>query len=93
MSTSSSSEPEQPEQPGQPGQPDLPDLPETLDTSGAYPRLTAEQIMLLSRYGDRRAWTGASSCSAKATATVACSSCWTGESGSSRRTTPTGSCG
>ncbi len=35
MSTSSSSEHE------------LPDLPETPDTTGAYPRLTDEQIMLL----------------------------------------------
>ena len=32
----------------------LPDLPETPDTTGAYPRLTDEQIMLLSRYGERR---------------------------------------
>ena len=42
MSTSSSSESE------------LPDLPETPDTSGAYPRLTDDQIMLLSRYGVRK---------------------------------------
>ncbi len=42
MPTSSSSEPE------------LPDLPETPDTTGAYPRLTDEQIMLLSRYGERK---------------------------------------
>ena len=31
------------------------DLPETPDTTGAYPRLTDEQIMLLSRYGDAEA--------------------------------------
>ncbi|MCW2826377.1 MAG: cyclic nucleotide-regulated FAD-dependent pyridine nucleotide-disulfide oxidoreductase, partial [Aeromicrobium sp.] len=42
MSTSSSSELESP------------DLPETPDTTGAYPRLTAEQTMLLSRYGERK---------------------------------------
>src|SRR6476619_6485566 len=42
MSTSNSSEP------------DLPDLPETPDTTGAYPRLTDERIMLLSRYGERK---------------------------------------
>ena len=42
MPTSSSSEP------------DLPDLPETPDTDGAYPRLTDEQILQLSRYGERR---------------------------------------
>jgi thioredoxin reductase (NADPH) len=41
MPTSSSSDPE------------LPDLPETPDT-GAYPRLTDEQVMLLSGYGERR---------------------------------------
>lgn len=41
MPTSSSSELE------------LPDLPETPDTVGAYPRLTDEQIMFLSRYGER----------------------------------------
>jgi thioredoxin reductase (NADPH) len=41
MSTSSSSEP------------DLQDLPETPD-NGAYPRLTDDQVMLLSRYGERR---------------------------------------
>jgi thioredoxin reductase (NADPH) len=33
---------------------DLPDLPETPDTTGAYPRLTDEQIMVLTRYGERR---------------------------------------
>jgi thioredoxin reductase (NADPH) len=33
---------------------DLTDLPETPDTTGAYPRLTDEQIMLLSRYGERK---------------------------------------
>jgi thioredoxin reductase (NADPH) len=33
---------------------DLPDLPETPDTTGAYPRLTDEQIMLLSRYGESK---------------------------------------
>ena len=32
----------------------LPDLPETPDTTGVYPRLTADQIMLLSRYGERK---------------------------------------
>ncbi|KQU66534.1 FAD-dependent oxidoreductase [Phycicoccus sp. Root101] len=48
MPTSSSSELE------------LPDLPETPDTSGVYPRLTAEQIMLLSRYGERKQLTKAS---------------------------------
>lgn len=42
MSTSSSSELE------------LADLPETPDTSGAYPRLTDAQIMLLSQYGERK---------------------------------------
>lgn len=42
MRTSSSSEDE------------LPDLPETPDTAGAYPRLTDEQILLLSRHGERR---------------------------------------
>ena len=42
MPTSSSSELE------------FPDLPETPDTTGAYPRLTDEQIMLLSRYGERK---------------------------------------
>lgn len=41
MPTSSSSEPE------------VPDLPETPDTTGAYPRLTEEQILFLSRYGRR----------------------------------------
>jgi thioredoxin reductase (NADPH) len=41
MSTTSSSEPEPR------------DLPETPDTTGAYPRLTDEQILLLSRYGER----------------------------------------
>ena len=30
------------------------DQPETPDISGAYPRLTDEQLMTLSRYGDRR---------------------------------------
>jgi thioredoxin reductase (NADPH) len=33
---------------------DLPDLPETPDSTGAYPRLTDEHIMLLTRYGERR---------------------------------------
>jgi thioredoxin reductase (NADPH) len=33
---------------------DLPDRPETPDTTGAYPRLTDPQIMLLSRYGERK---------------------------------------
>ena len=33
---------------------EFPDLPETPDTTGAYPRLTDEQIMLLSRYGERK---------------------------------------
>ncbi len=42
MPTSSSSELERP------------DLPETPDTSGAYPRLSDEQIMLLSQYGERK---------------------------------------
>ncbi|GAB3789137.1 FAD-dependent oxidoreductase [Nocardioides ungokensis] len=42
MSTSSSSELE------------VADLPETPDTTGAYPRLSDEQIMLLSRYGERK---------------------------------------
>lgn len=42
MPTSSSSEPE------------LPDLPETPDTNGAYPRLSDEQITLLSRHGERK---------------------------------------
>lgn len=30
------------------------DLPETPDTTGAYPRLTDSQVMLLSRHGERR---------------------------------------
>src|SRR6185312_2639100 len=30
------------------------DDPETSDVSGAYPRLTDEQLLTLSRYGDRR---------------------------------------
>ncbi|ANP72201.1 FAD-dependent oxidoreductase [Cryobacterium arcticum] len=30
------------------------DLPETPDTTGAYPRLTDEQVMLLSQYGERK---------------------------------------
>jgi thioredoxin reductase (NADPH) len=42
MPTNSSSEPE------------LADLPETPDATGAYPRLTDEQIMVLSRYGERK---------------------------------------
>jgi thioredoxin reductase (NADPH) len=42
MPTSSSSEP------------DLRDLPETPDTTGAYPRLTDEHILLLSRHGERK---------------------------------------
>jgi len=42
MSTSSSSELE------------LADLPETPDTTGAYPRLSDEQIMQLSQYGERK---------------------------------------
>jgi thioredoxin reductase (NADPH) len=33
---------------------DLPERPETPDVAGAYPRLTEEQIMLLSRYGMRK---------------------------------------
>jgi thioredoxin reductase (NADPH) len=33
----------------------LADLPETPDTTGAYPRLSDEQIMLLSQYGKRTA--------------------------------------
>jgi thioredoxin reductase (NADPH) len=45
MSTSSSSELE------------LESLPETPDTTGAYPRLTDEQIMLLSQYGERKTLT------------------------------------
>lgn len=32
----------------------LPERPETPDATGAYPRLTDEQIMLLSRFGTRR---------------------------------------
>jgi thioredoxin reductase (NADPH) len=35
----------------------LADLPETPDTTGAYPRLSDEQIMLLSQYGRRTALT------------------------------------
>lgn len=42
MSTSSSSEV------------GLVDLPETPDTTGAYPRLSDEQVMLLSQYGERK---------------------------------------
>ena len=34
---------------------ELADLPETPDTTGAYPRLTDAQIMLLSHYGERKA--------------------------------------
>jgi thioredoxin reductase (NADPH) len=45
MSTSSSSDLE------------LPDLSETPDTTGAYPRLSDEQIMLLSQYGERKTLT------------------------------------
>lgn len=45
MSTSSSSEVE------------LADLPETPDTTGAYPRLSDEQIMLLSQHGERKTLT------------------------------------
>ncbi|GAB3201312.1 FAD-dependent oxidoreductase [Nocardioides hungaricus] len=45
MSTSSSSELE------------LEDLPETPDSTGAYPRLSDEQVMLLSRAGGRKALT------------------------------------
>ncbi|MFD7024583.1 FAD-dependent oxidoreductase [Promicromonospora sukumoe] len=33
---------------------ELEDLPETPDTTGAYPRLTDEQIMLLSQHGERK---------------------------------------
>jgi thioredoxin reductase (NADPH) len=33
---------------------DVPVRPETPDVTGAYPRLSDEQIMLLSRYGDKR---------------------------------------
>lgn len=33
---------------------ELPERPETPDVAGAYPRLTEEQIMLLSRYGTRK---------------------------------------
>jgi thioredoxin reductase (NADPH) len=43
MSTNSSSE--------------LEDLPETPDATGAYPRLSDEQIMLLSQYGERKTLT------------------------------------
>ena len=32
----------------------VPDRPETPDVSGAYPRLTDEQVMMLSRFGTRR---------------------------------------
>ena len=39
---------------------ELPDLPETPDTTGVYPRLSAEQIMLLGRYGGRKRLTRAS---------------------------------
>lgn len=35
----------------------LPDLPETPDGTGAYPRLTDQQIMLLSQYGERKTLT------------------------------------
>ena len=45
MPTSSSSELE------------LEDLPETPDTTGAYPRLTDAQLMLLSRYGEPKTLT------------------------------------
>ena len=34
--------------------PALPTYPETPDVSGAYPRLSDDQLMLLSRYGERR---------------------------------------
>ena len=33
---------------------ELQDLPETPDTTGGYPRLTDEQVMLLSQYGERK---------------------------------------
>ncbi|MET0859736.1 MAG: FAD-dependent oxidoreductase [Microbacterium sp.] len=33
---------------------ELPDLPETPDTTGAYPRLTDEQVMFLSQFGERK---------------------------------------
>jgi len=33
---------------------DLQELPETPDTTAVYPRLTDEQIMMLSRYGERK---------------------------------------
>jgi thioredoxin reductase (NADPH) len=36
---------------------ELADLPETPDTTGAYPRLTDEQITLLARYGERKSLT------------------------------------
>jgi thioredoxin reductase (NADPH) len=36
---------------------ELESLPETPDTTGAYPRLTDEQIMLLSQYGERKTLT------------------------------------
>ena len=32
-----------------------PEQPETPDVAGAYPRLTDEQLMLLSRFGERKA--------------------------------------
>jgi thioredoxin reductase (NADPH) len=35
-------------------EPDVPVRPETPDVTGAYPRLSDEQIMLLSRYGEKR---------------------------------------
>src|SRR5689334_19165027 len=47
MPTSSSSELE------------LQHLPETPDTTGAYPRLTDQQVMLLARYGEPRRLPGA----------------------------------
>ena len=63
------------------------DHPETPDVGGAYPRLTDEQIMSLSRYGDRGACPRAPCCSARATRTAASSWCWTGRSPWSRRPT------
>jgi thioredoxin reductase (NADPH) len=51
MSTSSSSDPKDPENPEDPEQPEQPETP---DISGAYPKLTDEQLVTLSRYGERR---------------------------------------
>ena len=61
------------------------DLPETPDISGAYPRLTDEQLMTLSRYGERRSVPKGTMLFCEGDRTAASSSCWTGGSPWSRR--------